>query len=72
MFVNFPRQFYCCRPKLALEYQGKATKIRQKLYGDSDARTVASLDFFTVVYAQVGKQQYAGMRTIQTNDRLMH
>ena len=51
---------YNFRPKLALEYQGKATKLRQKLYGDQDPRTIKSLDFFTVVYAEVGRQQYSG------------
>ncbi len=50
-----------CRPQMALEYQAKATKLRQELYGDTHDVTKKSLDFFTVVYAEVGKQQYSGI-----------
>ncbi|OWF53407.1 consortin-like [Mizuhopecten yessoensis] len=46
------------QPQLALEYAGKATKIRQQLLGDSHPVTVQSLDFFTSVYAKVGQEQY--------------
>ncbi|XP_064600425.1 uncharacterized protein LOC135466704 [Liolophura sinensis] len=47
------------QPHLALEYAGKATKIRQGLYGDNHPGTLQSLDFFASVYAEVGKQQYS-------------
>ncbi|XP_069119027.1 uncharacterized protein [Argopecten irradians] len=46
------------QPQLALEYAGKATKIRQELLGDSHPVTVQSLDFFASVYAKVGQEQY--------------
>ena len=48
------------RAKLALEYQGKATKLRQQVFGDQHTVTINSLDYFTVIYAEVGKQQYTG------------
>ncbi|CAH1791293.1 unnamed protein product [Owenia fusiformis] len=44
--------------QLALEYQGKATKLRQQVYGDDHPKTNKSLDFFTVLYGEVGKRQY--------------
>ncbi|XP_060075463.1 uncharacterized protein LOC132555130 isoform X2 [Ylistrum balloti] len=48
------------QPQLALEYAGKATKMRQQLLGDSHPVTVQSLDFFASVYAKVGQEQYQG------------
>ena len=45
--------------QLALEYSGKATKLRQQVYGDEHSVTVQSLDLFTVIYAEMGKQQYS-------------
>ncbi|KAL3873114.1 hypothetical protein ACJMK2_036270 [Sinanodonta woodiana] len=47
------------QPELALEYSGKATKIRQQLYGDNHQFTQESLDLFTSIYAEVGKKQYS-------------
>jgi len=44
--------------QLALEYAGKCTKIRQKIYGDNHEKTQSSLNMFAEVYAQVGKLQY--------------
>lgn len=44
--------------QLALEYAGKCTKLRQQVYGENDPVTLKSLDFFTAVYAEAGKQQY--------------
>ena len=38
----------------------QATKLRQQKYGGDHPLTKKSLDFFTVVYAEVGKQQYSG------------
>ena len=49
------------RPVLALEYQGKATKLRQNSFGEDHDITKKSLDFFTVIYGHVGKQQYSGI-----------
>ncbi|CAC5393393.1 unnamed protein product [Mytilus coruscus] len=46
------------QPQLALEYAGKATKLRQQVLGDKDPVTVESLDFFASVYAKVGAEQY--------------
>jgi len=45
--------------QLALEYCGKATKLRQKAYGDEHPLTVKSLDLFTLIYAEMGKSQYS-------------
>lgn len=47
------------QPELALEYQGKATQIRQQHLGNDHPLTKKSLDFFTVVYAEVGKREYS-------------
>ncbi|XP_074663044.1 uncharacterized protein LOC141915419 isoform X2 [Tubulanus polymorphus] len=46
------------QPQLALEYCGKATKLRQQIFGENHPLTLKSLDFFTVVYAEAGKEQY--------------
>lgn len=46
------------QPQLALEYAGKATKLRQQVLGDKDPVTIESLDFFASVYAKVGAEQY--------------
>ncbi|XP_062600834.1 consortin-like [Saccostrea cucullata] len=46
------------QPQLALEYAGKATKIRQSALGDNHPITINSLDFFTQVYAEAGADQY--------------
>ncbi|XP_046370653.2 uncharacterized protein LOC124145044 [Haliotis rufescens] len=55
------------QPQLALEYAGKATKLRQKIYGNDNPITRESLDFFATLYAEVGKQQYSDSIT-QLND----
>ncbi|XP_055995205.1 uncharacterized protein LOC125651000 [Ostrea edulis] len=46
------------QPQLALEYAGKATKIRQHILGHDHPVTINSLDFFTQVYAEAGADQY--------------
>ncbi|RDD42547.1 hypothetical protein TrispH2_005574 [Trichoplax sp. H2] len=46
-------------PHLALEYCGKATKIRQSIYGESHDITKKTLEYFTCIYASVGKKQYS-------------
>lgn len=46
------------QPQLALEYAGKCTKLRQKVYGDGHPLVQQSLDYFATVYAEVGKLQY--------------
>ena len=38
----------------------QATKLRQDVYGEQHPLTLKSLDKFTMVYAEVGKQQYTG------------
>ncbi|XP_078000887.1 uncharacterized protein LOC144453456 [Glandiceps talaboti] len=45
--------------QLALEYCGKATKILQAVYGEDHPKTIKSFDLYTVIYAEVGKKQYA-------------
>lgn len=45
--------------QLALEYCGKATKLRQTVYGDEHPLTLKSLDLFTLIYAEMGKSQYS-------------
>lgn len=44
---------------LALEYCGKATQLRRKVYGENHSVTAKSLDLFTVIYAEMGKIQYS-------------
>lgn len=44
---------------LALDYCGKAVKIRQSVFGPDHPVTAGSLEYFTVLYAEVGRKQYA-------------
>ena len=44
---------------LALEYCGKATQLRRKVYGENHPVTIKSLDLFTMIYAEMGKMQYS-------------
>lgn len=45
--------------KLALDYCGKAAKIRKSVFGDSHPVTAETLDYLTVLYAEVGRAEYA-------------
>lgn len=45
--------------QLALEYCGKAVKLRQSIYGEAHPITKRTLDLFTVIYAEMGKEQYS-------------
>ena len=45
--------------KLALDYCGKAVKIRKSVFGDNHPVTVETLDYLTVLYAEVGRVEYA-------------
>jgi len=45
--------------QLALEYCGKAVKLRQSIYGEGHPVTKRTLDLFTVIYAEMGKEQYS-------------
>lgn len=55
------------QPQLALEYAGKATKLRQKVYGDGHPLVQQSLDYFATVYAEVGKVHYTeSMNKLET------
>ncbi len=45
--------------KLALDYCGKAAKIRKSIFGDSHPVTTETLDYLTVLYAEVGRAEYA-------------
>lgn len=45
--------------QLALEYCGKAVKLRQSIYGGEHPVTKRTLDLFTVIYAEMGKEQYS-------------
>lgn len=45
--------------QLALEYCGKSTQLRRKVYGENHPVTVRSLDLFTMIYAEMGKLQYS-------------
>ncbi len=52
----------CARDKnfqLALDYCGKAAKIRQSVFGQEHPSTTATLEYFTELYAEVGRRQYA-------------
>jgi hypothetical protein len=52
---------------LALEYCGKATKIRQSVFGDDHPVTLQTLELFTTVYAEVGRLQYCDAMKRYTN-----
>ena len=38
----------------------QATRLRQQVYGEDHPITTKSLDFFTVIYGEVGRFQYSG------------
>ena len=44
--------------QLALDYFGKAVKIRQSVFGPDHPVTTSSLEYFTVLYAEMGRKQY--------------
>ena len=50
----------------------QCTKLRQQLFGENHPKTQESLDFFATVYAEVGKQQYAGEFRLNFSGRLVH
>ena len=45
--------------ELALDYCGKAAKIRKSVFGDSHPVTTETLDYLTVLYAEVGRAEYS-------------
>uniref|UniRef100_A0A3B3RN35 Consortin N-terminal domain-containing protein n=1 Tax=Paramormyrops kingsleyae TaxID=1676925 RepID=A0A3B3RN35_9TELE len=49
------------KPHLALEYSGKATKIRQKAFGNDHPITARSLELLASVYAEIGKTEYSSL-----------
>lgn len=38
----------------------QAVKLRQSIYGEEHPVTKRTLDLFTVIYAEMGKEQYSG------------
>ena len=58
--------------ELALDYCGKAAKIRKSVFGDSHPVTMETLDYLTVLYAEVGRAEYTAalenMRRAQQTD----
>ena len=38
----------------------QAVKLRQSIYGEEHVITKRTLDLFTVIYAEIGKEQYSG------------
>lgn len=59
--------------ELALDYCGKAAKIRKSVFGDGHPVTTETLDYLTVLYAEVGRAEYAAAlenvhRTWQTDN----
>ena len=42
----------------------QAVKLRQSIYGEQHAITKRTLDLFTVIYAEMGKEQYSGMNIL--------
>lgn len=55
--------------QLALEYCGKATQLRRKVYGEEHPVTIKSLDLFTMIYAEMGKLQYSdAVKKLETPD----
>lgn len=59
---------------LALDYCGKAAKIRQSVFGADHPATVSTLEYFTVLYAEVGRAEYIhachSMRADETTDNV--
>ncbi|XP_066550180.1 nutritionally-regulated adipose and cardiac enriched protein homolog isoform X3 [Amia ocellicauda] len=60
------------RPHLALEYSGKATKIRQKAFGNDHPITARSLELLASVYAEIGKTEYSAKSEDRLDVRLQH
>lgn len=46
---------------LALDYCAKAAKIRKSVFGDAHPVTMETLDYLTVLYAEVGRAEYANV-----------
>lgn len=40
----------------------QAVKLRQSIYGEDNPITKRTLDLFTVIYAEMGKEQYTGRK----------
>ena len=40
----------------------QAVKLRQSIYGEGHPVTKRTLDLFTVIYAEMGKEQYSGKK----------
>lgn len=55
--------------ELALDYCGKAAKIRQSVFGQEHPSTVATLEYFTELYAEVGRQQYSAAMHRMSSER---
>ena len=45
--------------ELALDYCGKSAKIRKSVFGDSHPVTSETLDYLAILYAEVGRVEYA-------------
>ena len=45
--------------ELAVDYSGKAAKLKRSVYGPDHPVTLASLEYFTLVYAEMGRMEYA-------------
>lgn len=45
--------------ELAVDYCGKAAKLKRSVYGPDHPITLASLEYFTLVYAELGRMEYA-------------
>ena len=43
---------------LALDYSGKAAKLKRSVYGSEHPDTVASMESFSLLYAEVGRAEY--------------
>ncbi len=44
---------------LAVDYSGKAAKLRRSVYGDDHPDTITSMETFSLMYAEMGRSEYS-------------
>ena len=57
---------------LALDYSGKAAKLKRSVYGSEHPDTVATMESFSVLYAEVGRAEYAAALNKVSSERTEH
>ena len=65
----------CAREKnfdLALDYSGKAAKLKRSVYGPEHPDTIATMESFSLLYAEVGRAEYTAALNMVSLERTEH